>query len=117
MAKVRKDPGGCWIWVGARNSSGYGTIRVGDEVVTAYKAAYFVHKGMGTPSFGFTQTCDGPRHCVNPDHWRGLDYAHEKGTRRSKASQAYWDRQPAEVRRERTRRKRETEGECARERW
>jgi hypothetical protein len=57
---------GCWIWVGARNPSGYGVCyQLGENL--AHRVSY--RKNIGDiPAGQFVlHRCDNPR-CVNPDH-------------------------------------------------
>lgn len=62
--KVDKSagPDGCWLWRGARSSSGYGTFNLGGGRYTY--AHRFV---MGDPDGHVCHRCDNPR-CCNPAH-------------------------------------------------
>ena len=68
MAKVRKDPGGCWVWT-ASARVGYGCISVGGRNQIAHRVAYELFVGPIPRSAVVMHTCDRPR-CVNPAHLR-----------------------------------------------
>lgn len=69
---VRKEPGGCWIWIGYRNDSGYGILRIGRKAVRAHRFSWDLHR-PDTPapdSLHVCHNCPGGdrRECVNPEH-------------------------------------------------
>ena len=61
----------CWIWTGARDSSGYGSIR--DEVenggrrLVASRLSLIMHSGEIREDMYAMHKCDNPP-CVNPNH-------------------------------------------------
>ncbi len=55
----------CWEWEGSRNKDGYGTFKIGNDVVLAHRFAYQYIYGK-TPK-QVMHKCDNPP-CVNPDH-------------------------------------------------
>lgn len=68
MSKVAKQPDGCWLWVGARYSSGYGVIKgEGKEIIGAHRASYIAHFGVIPPGMVVMHTCD-VKLCVRPEH-------------------------------------------------
>lgn len=70
MEKVSPEPtSGCWLWVGAYHSKGYGFIVRGDrrcDAESANRTAYRLFKGDPAGLF-VCHRCDNPV-CVNPDH-------------------------------------------------
>lgn len=93
------DAPGCWLWMGALNESGYGTIRVhtgpfaGNRL--AHRMAYIAVFGALSDEAVLLHRCDVPC-CVNPDHLRpgtNGDNAADmcaKGRRRSGAAGFRW---------------------------
>lgn len=67
MRRVRKDIGGCWMWVGARKPTGYGNFYLAGKHVNAHKAAWLLFKGEITNGLVVCHSCDVPS-CVNPEH-------------------------------------------------
>jgi hypothetical protein len=57
------------MWVGAKNSLGYGLIKTNNQVVgrSAHRLAYFIRNGPFDRSLDVLHACDHPW-CVNPDH-------------------------------------------------
>jgi len=72
----------CWPWTGARNNSGYGTVRYQGRVQTAHRLAAFlaglvcsVEAPKNRRGSGFIlHQCDNPL-CCNPAHMRVGTYA------------------------------------------
>lgn len=56
----------CWLWTGAKNSSGYGSFGIGSRVIAAHRVAYELFTGA-IGSSHVLHNCDN-RHCVNPSH-------------------------------------------------
>jgi hypothetical protein len=59
---------GCWLWLGALNSDGYGAIRVNGRQWHAHRLAYVLVNGEppnDTPVI--RHLCNNPA-CANPDH-------------------------------------------------
>lgn len=80
LARVEKQPSGCWTWQGAVNSRGYGQICSGkrSRSVLTHRLAVIVRDGALDDDMTVDHTChdsyecsDTPcphRRCVNPDH-------------------------------------------------
>lgn len=74
------DPDGCWLWLGAKTSSGYGNLSWGGVVAQAHRVAYWLTHGNIRLETGFRHVgaakrykrfvlhkCDN-RACCNPAH-------------------------------------------------
>ena len=64
--KVRVTPG-CWLWIGAVSSRGYGGFKVGRRDERAHRVSYQMHFGPIPDGLFVLHRCDTPL-CVNPDH-------------------------------------------------
>jgi hypothetical protein len=58
---------GCWLWERGVNSSGYGSLSVGDKTEMAHRVSYELYVGPIPPGLSVLHKCD-TRSCVNPDH-------------------------------------------------
>lgn len=68
MEKVTKQPDGCWIFNGAKYSSGYGVIKgESKEIIGAHRASYIVNVGNIPKNKVVMHVCD-VKLCVNPEH-------------------------------------------------
>lgn len=67
MAKVAKDPSGCWFWMAARRSHGYGVFWNGKRQVYAHRHSYECFVGPIPEGLTIDHLCR-VRYCVNPDH-------------------------------------------------
>ncbi len=66
--KVVKTADGCWVWVGALDTNGYGLIWNGERVVGAHRLAYEVMVGPVPEGLVLDhEVCSLPC-CVNPAH-------------------------------------------------
>jgi hypothetical protein len=68
--RVRVKHNGCWIWYGARNSSGYGVMKPmgrGDVDRRVHRLVYEIFVGPIPDGAVFHHTC-GVKACVNPGH-------------------------------------------------
>lgn len=72
-SKVTVRPDGCWEWVGARTSTGYGVFRAGSVALgtrtlyRAHRVAYFLSNGEIPPRLVIDHRCR-RRSCVRPSH-------------------------------------------------
>jgi len=57
----------CWIWGGALNNKGYGTIYIGKKLWIASRLSYFIHNDDFDNKLFVCHSCDTPS-CVNPEH-------------------------------------------------
>jgi hypothetical protein len=58
---------GCWLWDGATNNDGYGTIRRNKTTRSAHRYAFEIANGNIQNGLCVCHKCDVPS-CVNPDH-------------------------------------------------
>ena len=64
---VRKTDS-CWLWTGAKISTGYGLIRIDGSGRLVHRVAWELHTGEPVPlKLCVLHRCDTPL-CVNPDH-------------------------------------------------
>lgn len=78
LAKVQRDPSGCWLWTGAKSWDGYGLIDDAGRTRQAHRVSFELHKRPLPPGAILMHSCDRPA-CVNPDHL-------SVGTKRSNAA-------------------------------
>jgi hypothetical protein len=67
MSQVRVVDGGCWLWTGSVDSSGYGQFKWDCKHYRAHRVSYEVHKGPIGEGKLVLHTCDVPA-CCNPAH-------------------------------------------------
>ena len=58
---------GCWIWLGATNTQGYGHLRLNQKCIKAHRLAYTIRFGEIPAGMFVLHKCD-VRPCVNPVH-------------------------------------------------
>lgn len=67
MAKVEKQPNGCWLYKGAPGASGYGNVKANGKQYRAARLAWELQKGEIQDGLFVLHDCDTPL-CVNLDH-------------------------------------------------
>ena len=65
------DGFGCWIFTGAKDRDGYGSLRVGSRTFRAHRYAYELHNGELPLGSVVHHTC-AVRACVNPAHLQAI---------------------------------------------
>ncbi len=68
MRFVSPEPNtGCWLWIGASNSTGYGFIAYRGNAYGAHRMSHELYKGPIPDGFEIDHLCR-VKSCVNPDH-------------------------------------------------
>lgn len=65
--RIHKIDGGCWIWIGTRDSDGYGRLRFQNKIYYTHRLSFQIHKDKNIEGFDIHHDCENPS-CVNPDH-------------------------------------------------
>jgi hypothetical protein len=65
--KWRTSPTGCFLWMGALNSNGYGVFYLDGRMQYAHRVAFSSMNGEATEKTEIDHLCR-TRNCVNPDH-------------------------------------------------
>lgn len=64
---IEEDANGCWVWMGRRNSEGYGQIHLRKAYWFVHRLMYEFLKGPVKPGDVVDHLC-GNKACCNPDH-------------------------------------------------
>ena len=66
--KYKLSPSGCWEWVAARDSRGYGRFGLDNgKTILAHRYSWEIYKGPIPPGGHICHRCDNPP-CVRPGH-------------------------------------------------
>jgi hypothetical protein len=66
-SKILVDAQGCWIWIGARTSRGYGSVGVRGRAVSTHRLAYQLLVGPIAEGLQIDHLCL-VKACCNPSH-------------------------------------------------
>ena len=80
----------CWLWIGSKNTHGYGQITVGGRCRHAFRIAYELRYGPVAKGHEVDHICR-VRACVNPDHLQEVtkkENAENRGPNRTNTSGA-----------------------------
>lgn len=64
-------PGGCWVWIGVQNGSGYGQLCRGGRMLYTHRLEYECARGKIPDGLEIDHLCRVPG-CVNPDHMEAV---------------------------------------------
>jgi hypothetical protein len=57
----------CWLWVGSKNTDGYGGFTLNKKNTGSHRASYIIYVGDIPKGMSVLHKCD-VRNCVNPKH-------------------------------------------------
>jgi hypothetical protein len=73
--KYVPDPmSGCWLWLGAKISTGYGMLSHNNKKYLAHRVMYETYKGEIGEGLNIDHLCNNPL-CVNPAHLEAVTQA------------------------------------------
>lgn len=102
LSKVVKTDS-CWLWDGALNSKGYGSMGFLKKGWLAHRLSYTAFKGPIPDGLLVCHSCDVPS-CVNPDHlWLGTTRDNQRDSE-SKGRAGWQNGEPSQTRRTHCRR-------------
>lgn len=64
---ISNDKKACWPWTGARNTNGYGNVKINNKHLHSHRVAFELVNGNIPSRFMVCHTCDNPP-CCNPSH-------------------------------------------------
>lgn len=67
LSRVDYTNDGCWIWTGARQSKGYGSVGHGGRTHLAHRISWELHNGPIATGMTIDHLC-GKKLCINPEH-------------------------------------------------
>lgn len=70
--KINEETG-CWKWIGALSSGGYGDISINGRTLRAHRLSFLLHKGDLIKGLTLDHLCRN-RSCVNPEHLEQVTY-------------------------------------------
>lgn len=88
--KVNKTPT-CWLWTGAADKHGYGSIKHGKGTRKAHHISYELAYGEIPPGMEVLHSCDNPS-CVRPDHLKAGTHARNMAEMAERGRAASGDR-------------------------
>lgn len=91
-SKVRKSETGCWEWLAAKSSKGYGSFMNDSGSRMAHRYSYLIHNGDLPDGLFVCHSCDNPG-CVRPDHLELGDQFKNMGDASSRRRIAMGERQ------------------------
>jgi hypothetical protein len=85
--KVMPEPmSGCWLWIGAVQSSGYGNFGTDGKNYLAHRVSYTERRGPIPEGMTIDHKCR-TRSCVNPDHMEVVPF--KENLRRRNAAKTH----------------------------
>jgi hypothetical protein len=65
--KCRLTESGCWLWIGTKDTGGYGMISRANRYTKAHRVSYEAFVGAIPSGLHVLHACDNPA-CINPAH-------------------------------------------------
>lgn len=72
-SKYEEDENGCWVWIGAMSSVGYGRFKVSGRLVSPHRWSYENFVGPIPENLVIDHLCRN-RRCVNPQHLEAVSH-------------------------------------------
>lgn len=85
MARITKEPNGCWEWAGT-HLKGYAIGHWGTETIRVYRRLWEIENGPVPEGLEIDHLCKN-RGCCNPDHLEAV--THQENVRRAWADQTH----------------------------